>query len=471
MLLSKYGKWESLYDDQEQCFQKAIALDTDVQFLIITQFQPERLSKSTKLLIPDCLYNYIEHEEDEHGYHIVLKIVEGPTLKHYLKSHSPSYQTRVQMAYQWLKSILKYEQLSDALKIQLVDDEQLTIYKDHICAREWIDFGLNSKVLWQDVFKQIGLTLDVLLFDAKDHHSQWIENLITGNHEFISFSLLRKHFKDVFIYEKDEALEHISYEYHIVLKDTTSPLPVPDVIKELKKAPIPSVSVEKETTLTTPIEEPQRSTAAYEGDVKSEEVTDIQICLPDETATDDEIVTEEALSTEPIEPSQPVEDYFQEHDLPEQMPKASLSKRRDLTDDDFLEDPWGHQEDQEDDHLLVKASNKKRLAWFISFIAIIILVAMIYLFTRQTSVAVEAKFDIEPLRENRVAFMNRSKGSQHISEYLWEIYYKNQLVHAFSDENLFPIFESEGIYTIVFRVLDKNGIWSEPYTLDYEYVK
>ena len=82
---------------------------------------------------------------------------------------------------------------------------------------------------------------------------------------------------------------------------------------------------------------------------------------------------------------------------------------------------------------------------------------------------VSAMFVIEPIRDDRIAFMNTSSGEKHIEAYSWEIYYEETLVQTFTDKNLFPVFDTEGDYKIVLKVKEKNGDWSEPYTETYEY--
>ena len=119
---------------------------------------------------------------------------------------------------------------------------------------------------------------------------------------------------------------------------------------------------------------------------------------------------------------------------------------------------------------LVPSFNKK---WAV-YGLVAVLVIIIGFFVIKSLIPNEpivAKFEVEPLLEDRVAFMNTSTGGKDIKSYTWEIYYGDLLVQTFTDKDLFPVFETEGDYTIVLKVQDKDGNWSEAYSEDYHFGK
>lgn len=85
------------------------------------------------------------------------------------------------------------------------------------------------------------------------------------------------------------------------------------------------------------------------------------------------------------------------------------------------------------------------------------------------STPVEAQFEIDRLSNGRIAFMNTSLGEANITAYSWDIYYNDILVQSFTDENLFPIFQTEGTYRVLLKVKDKQGQWSTPFEKTYIY--
>lgn len=225
-MIEHYRNWGLLYEDQFQCFSKAIEIETNTDVLVISHFKSNRIKKSVKSLLPDLLNHYLDSFEDENGFHIVLKYLKGTTLSTYLKSKAIAYESRVQLCYQWIKSIVKYDQFPDAIKIQLVDHEQLIFFNDQIFSREWVDFSADDDVDYIKVLKQLGQTLEILFPDAPLHQSQFIEAMTLGKHEMLSLSMFRKAFKDLFLYEKEEAIKQISFEFDIVLNDLNAGPPV-----------------------------------------------------------------------------------------------------------------------------------------------------------------------------------------------------------------------------------------------------
>lgn len=159
---------------------------------------------------------------------------------------------------------------------------------------------------------------------------------------------------------------------------------------------------------------------------------------------------------------------FEEDDqLPEALPKSG--KQRHLDEDiDLFDDDMS----QIFDEALEENYGSRGLPrWIIlAVVAILIITLAFFGFGRlMASEPVHAKFVIEPLRDDRIAFMNTSSGEKAIEAYSWEIYYADTLVQTFNDKNLFPVFDTEGDYKIVLKVKEKNGEWSEPYSEIYEY--
>lgn len=449
MKLDQFTKWKLLYEDDTQCFSNATDKETENEVVVITHYQPDSLSRTVRHLLKNHLHNVLDTIDDDNGLHIVLKKLGGLTLKKYMKQNQISYETRVQMVYDWLKSLIIYEQFPDAIKIQLVDVDQIAVVDDQLRSRELIDFSNEKSVDLTEVFGQIGMTIEKVLFDSKGYHSEFIDNLMIGTHSIFSFNLLRKQFKDIFIYEKSDALESVNFEYNIVINDLESEAPVLKTI-------------------------PKHTKPAFEKEIVPELVENMVI-------DEDDLIIETELVA-PIEPLPNIEvvsnelgdqndPETHEEDIPDILPSASSSRKpRKIDDEDEL--------DFEMDNLFtgftneheVEPVNKKKLPIVPIMIGIVIVIFM-FIGGRMIfgSEQVEAQFSIEPLMESRVAFMNESTGKSNIDEYLWEIYFEDEFVQSFNDENLFPIFETEGKYTITLKAKDKKGEWSEPYSLEYSF--
>mgnify|MGYP006896884587 CR=1 FL=1 len=160
-----------------------------------------------------------------------------------------------------------------------------------------------------------------------------------------------------------------------------------------------------------------------------------------------------------------------EEDIPDVLPSASTTRKlREVDDEDELDFEMNNLFTGTASEYEVEPETKKKLPIVPILIGTLLLILM-FLGGKMIlgSEPVVAQFSIEPLMESRVAFMNESTGVKNIDEYLWEIYFEDEFVQSFSDENLFPIFETEGKYTIILKAKVKDGEWSEPYSLEYDF--
>lgn len=449
MQINQFTKWKLIYEDETQCFSKAVDRETDNDVIVITYFNVNDLSKTVRLLLNEALHNVMDIIEDSNGLHIVINAIKGNTLEKYVSFTNADYTERVQITYEWLKRIQLYEQFPDSVKVQLVDLDQVVVSNHQMLSRELIDYTNHDDIDLIDVFKQVGLTLDTILQDAKGPQREFIDNLCVGTHNIFSFSLLRKQFKDVFIYEKDEALKNINYEYHIILNDRESDQPP---IKPIKvEMPEPSL----------PLEESEMDDA----------LVDIET-----NKSEDEVVNrdEDEENTEILE-SSPADEKIDEvkldemlDDMPDVMPKISRSSKEMVHDDILDHEVDDMFDDFADDEIESNKISIPKLAIIVTSISLVLVIIAIILFKPDP---VEAKFKMDELPHGRVAFINQSSGKADTETYLWEIYYDDAFVSSFTDNDFYPVFETEGRYTISLKIKDKEGNWSDPYVIDYTFKK
>ncbi|MCD4713491.1 MAG: hypothetical protein K8R73_09445 [Clostridiales bacterium] len=464
MKLDQFTKWKLLYEDDTQCFSSATDKETENEVVVITHYQPDSLTRTVRHLLKDHLHNVLDTIEDDNGFHIIFKKLGGSTLKKYLKQNQINYETRVQMVYDWLKSLIIYEQFPDAIKIQLVDVDQIAVVDHQLKSRELIDYSNEDSVELTEVFGQIGMTIEKVLYDSKGYHSEFIDNLLIGTHSIFSFNLLRKQFKDIFIYEKTDALKSVNFEYNIVINDLESEAPV---LKTIPKQSKPSAEqiIHEEITDSVPSDIIKEAEISFEDELIMEsEPVEPALSVPGVEIVPNEMDVQDVQDTEEVPVSH-------DEDIPDVLPSASSSRKpREVDDEDELDYEMNNlftgTENEHEEDLIIK----KKLP-IVPIVIGILLVILIFFGGKMIlgNEPVEAHFIIEPLMESRVAFMNESTGKKNIDEYLWEIYFEDEFVQSFSDENLFPIFETEGKYTITLKAKDKDGEWSEPYSLEYDF--
>ena len=455
-----------------------------IPVFLITIFNPEEIAIATKHMLPDHLHNFLGLIEEEGRIHIALKTATGKSLKKLMRTLDLSYEERVELAYSYLKKIALYDVFPDVIKIQLLDEEQLLISNEGVCFRELIDYTLQSDYTPLDVLRQLGEILDKILYDSDGYHNQFIDNLLRCKHPYLSIKDVKNSFKDIFIFEKPEALDKIDIEYNIILNDLDFGPPVQ--FKEIPKTSNPA-SVKKQS-VDIPHDDLQTELAALLRQEESPTLITVEETLDDVT---EEIVIEavppivqdsyekqdikahDALDTlfvsdHLIQHENTFETVKSEEKLPESLPKSTKSRAFD--DEDLLDEDMSDLFDMEE-LKNTKASSLKPI-----LVVALILVALVIIyfgaqFVSTLSEPIKAQFEVEQLHDNRVAFMNTSEGKKKIDAYAWEIYYGDTLISTFEDENLFPLFDTSGTYTIVLKVMDKSETWSEPYTFVYEFNK
>lgn len=504
MNLKQFKSWKLLYEDDDLCFSKAV-YDTDhTDVFFITFFDPEKIAVATKHLLSTHLHHFLSLIDDDGKLHLILRQQTGKSLKKFLSKTELTYDDCVQVAFEYLKLVEKYDDFPNAIKIQLVDDEQLLVSDEGLSIRELIDYSAQKIYHSRDVFKQLGKTLNLILSDAEGFHSQFIDNLLVGNHHYSTIHELKNHFKDVFIYERPEAFEEINIEYNIIINDLeagppikapivkvdenhsktasavealTVPLTVPPIVHdelqkelaELLKESIDSVAAPTPEDPDDIEESPLIEATEEQTEVISEEKTEV---TTEEVQVDVLNSDGDDLLVDPIETDVTNTKSFkaifeEEKELPESLPKSN--KQRIIDEDDYLDDPFDTLFESESE--LEEAPRRPWLKWALVLASVIIVIMSGTFIIKAIfpGEPVAASFTIEPLHDNRVAFMNTSTGEKRIDSYLWEIYYNDTLVQTFEDENLFPVFDTEGQYKIILKVQDKEGNWSEPFTETYAF--
>lgn len=502
MNLSQFKSWKLLYEDDDMCFSKAVDSTNQTNVFFISIFSPQNVSIATRHLIEGHLYNYIGLIEEDEKLHLVLKQQHGISLSKLLKTSTLNYEDRIQLIYEYLKLIIPYDAFPDAIKIQLLDEDQLLIADEGLTFRELIDYTASDQYGEKDHFKQLGRTIDRVLSDAEGFHSQFIDNLIIGNHTYTTLESLKNHYKDVFIFEKPEALDKINTEYTIIINDLEAGPPIKsktEIVRKPSNNEIPLAEALEDQIEPIETEGVKSSPSGITSDTLSHENLQQELLnllkeSPAASVSEPSETVSETISeiAEPMvqtdEQVVPVETPFvaqqnntyessshsttttfralfeEEADLPEALPKST--KQRDMEDDeDLLEADMSDIFDLDEENAQPKWIIKWPMVIMVVALLLVILFIGIKVFAKDDPVS--AKFEIEPLRDNRIAFMNVSTGEKHIEAYSWEIYYDDMLVQTFTDKNLFPVFDTEGQYTIVLKVQDDEGNWSEPFTEHY----
>ena len=498
MNLSNFKVEKLIQEDSFQRLSTGYLNDEPAEINLISIKNPASILTTTRLLIADHLYNVIHVFEDQNELHIVLRQPQGIPLETYLEASETAYDCRIYLGLSLLKSLNKYDTFSNAIKYQLLQDNQLLIHDGVICFKELVDYTTVTHHSFKDVIFRIARLLERLVSPETEIHRQFIDNLLIGNHHYYTISDLLQDYKDIFIYEKPEILTKVASEYHLVLTQNdlgsslskssetnmrTQPAPDLEPNRELDHEP----ELDLETLAQKDLSSTETATSADVADIETESTPFDVLSSKEDPFAESELLrselskllfTEEITLTSDTRTLPPMEDIdamdatFAEirrahkNASPSEHTK-STSKLPAWDDEQIITESDTLLEDlfTEDD---LEPSRWRRIV--LPFASIIILVLIIFfankfLFSKDTEL--KASYKIDNLSDNRVAFVNTSSNLKNIELCEWTVYYDNQLIETYESENFYPIFDTEGKYKVVLRIKDKEGNWSKEYKQDY----
>ncbi len=503
MNLSNFKVEKLIQEDSFQRLSTGYLNDEPAEINLISIKNPASILTTTRLLIADHLYNVVHVFEDQNELHIVLKQPQGVPLETYLEESETSYDCRIYLGLSLLKSLNKYDTFSNAIKYQLLQDNQILIHDGVICFKELVDYTTITHHSFKDVIFRIARLLERLVSPETEIHQQFIDNLLIGNHHYYTISELLQDYKDIFIYEKPEILTKIAYEYHLVLtqndlgsslskssETNTHTQPTSD----LESNPESDSKLDLETVVEIDLSQTETMSSVgldnVEVDDTETESTPFDVLSSKEDPfaesellrselskllfTEEVILTSDTRTLPPMEDIDAMDATFaeirrahknaspSEHTkntpkLPawddEQIMTESDTLLEDLFTEDDLEPPrW-----------------RRIVLPFASIIVLLLIVFFANKFLLSKDTELKASYKIDNLSDNRVAFVNTSSNLKNIELCEWTVYYDDQLIETYESENFYPIFDTEGKYKVVLRVKDKEGNWSKEYKQDYVY--
>lgn len=207
-----YRSYELEYKNNVAEIGTAISNADDSLLIVITMYRPTTLSLATREQLEN-LYNFIVVRRDEEKTRIVLKSVEGRPFAKFVDSTMLDHETRIQLALELLKKLLRYDSFPNAIKAKLIDEEQICVNKDGVWLREIVNFTTRNTVTDKEIVAMIGGVLRKLLPECNEIENALISQMENQQGEFYSINDAYEAFRDVFIYELPIELETRIYVY------------------------------------------------------------------------------------------------------------------------------------------------------------------------------------------------------------------------------------------------------------------
>ncbi len=207
-----YRTYSREYRSESAEIGTAISNIDNENVIIITMFRPALIARSTKELLEN-LYNYLDFKEDQEKARLILKNVEGRSFEQFVTSTTITKEFRVQIAFELLKKMLRYDEFPNAIKYALIDDEQILFNENGVYLREIVNFTDNERISDRDIIKSLGAILSRLLPNLEGAEATLIEQIAKGIGGFYTIADVYSAFRDVFIYEIPAKLEKRIYIY------------------------------------------------------------------------------------------------------------------------------------------------------------------------------------------------------------------------------------------------------------------
>lgn len=482
MNLKNFKLEQLIQEDSFQRFSTGYYDSYPDEVNLISIKNPASILTTTRHLIADHLYNVLNVFEDIGELHIALRKPDGIPLSEYL-STTHSYDQRIYLGFSLLKALCKYDTFSNAIKYQLLSDDQLLVNNEVICFKELVDYTTIAHHSFKDVILRIGTLLTRIVQPELEVHSRFLDSLIYGSHHYYTLSELLKDYKDIFIYEKYESTSVSSYS----AKPKESRISSPS--KSESNQPIETTlieAIEKTGVKLDELDEELRIALAISSSNQKE--VEAKPSLPNFASAQNTIEESELLKAELSKllfEETPQKSNFSRSSIDfsdntltaiEDLDSTFAQVKKASSNSFVAKAPIEYEEDDPNDALIedlftddedLNYSRKNYMVPILSISAIAIIIFIVFKIFFASPSEFKASYKIEVLENERVAFINTTPKLKSSEEIEWTVYYENQLIQTYNSENFYPIFDTAGKYTIALRIMDKDGNWSSEYKKDY----
>lgn len=168
---------------------------------------------------------------------IVTQYKEGTPFESYLKFFDNTIKHKINLAYEYLDKITKYDAFDNSIKKILIDESQMIIKGEELCFNEllFLDNNFENPTEFNDIASHIGDTIEKIVFskepiDDKDNYPasqsllEIINKLKNNDHEFKSIQDICNSFKKIFIYDLFMENESKGDEYKSDAKEKNGPI-------------------------------------------------------------------------------------------------------------------------------------------------------------------------------------------------------------------------------------------------------
>lgn len=445
--------------------------DDDKQKILIGTFKEEsdkvvviNIIKKNSLPILDsiykfksCLSNLVHIEESDDDLVIVTKYIEGIQITSYLDSFKITFKHRINLAYEYLEKISKYDIFDNLYKYIFIDKSQILIKDNELFLSEFLIINDNltkDTMTFNDITKKLANILRIIILNNKSQINlpnnkaekilDFIDKLEKNEQGFKTLEDIHNTYKDIYIYD-------------LYMNDDKTSYNTNNIINTVKTTSNDSKNDNVENNvLTENINKQESNIDSIDNNLakasKQQKSADKAILIGLNEIDNEDIL--ENTNTNPKTDTQ-------EHD------------------NEVRKILYGNNEKQKNINTNNNNTNLKKFFSKKSVIGFLIISFVIYSLFKLSPTLVKlniarpvASFEVEKMNNDTWSFINKSSvdgENNYIEEFLWQVIKDNKIIDEFYTKEFTYQFNEEGEYEVVLKVKDKYNQWSkkESKTINY----
>lgn len=212
---SKYEVLKTFKEDQYQTVLIGSNRKKDDEVVVINILHKDKVSPTiSKSQFPKGLNNLIHLEDTDNDLIVVTEYKEGTPLESYLKFFDTTVKHKINLVYEFLTKIVKYDNFHNSIKNILIDESQILIKDDELYFNElmFLDEDFDKSIEFKVIALKLGELIEKIVFslepeEDKDNYraSQSILKLINelknDNHNYQNIHTIYNAFRKIYIYE------------------------------------------------------------------------------------------------------------------------------------------------------------------------------------------------------------------------------------------------------------------------------
>lgn len=437
----KYEILKTFKKDERQNVLIGSNKEANDEVVVINILHKDMVSKVlTKSHFPKGLHNLVHLEEEDNDLIVITEYKEGTPLDSYLSYFNTTVKHKINLAYEYMTKIVKYDIFTNPIKKILIDESQVNIKNDELYFNEllFLDDKFSEPTDFSVIASQIGDIIKKMVFtndptEDKDNDLaskrilKFIEKLKSGNHSFNTIEGVYNDFRKIYIYDL-----FMDDEFSLDSQDEETPeIESKDDIQEE----------------SSPKEDLDAAVIGYNEVAATED---------DSEANDTEPQVDESPQEDIDDSIDEVENDSTDEDSDPMHPSEILIGNESIDEIQYYNEP--------------KKSPKKLIAIAAGSIFIVILLfGLLYkplssTFTPQEKTPPtkpDAYFEYNEVSSDTYYFKDKSRvfgEDNKVAEISWEIYKGDKLIHETSAKTSLKVrFENEGEYKVVVKIKDGYG--------------